>query len=188
MVSPGREKQRRDSWAGVQAAALALVSERGLTAVTVEDIAAAAGVSRRTFFNHFPTKAAALFDPHPDDADALEELLAGVDTSSGVWTALRSVCLEFVAGQDHVLAVRRRLVGDPGLDAYHRTAHRHVGQAMDRWLAVQLPADPFAARLVAETAGAVLMTAFLAWGPEEDPARFAELVARGFDHVARGFS
>ncbi|SSC23851.1 DNA-binding HTH domain, TetR-type, partial [Klenkia terrae] len=186
--TPVREQQRRDSWAAVQAAALALVSERGFDAVTVEDVAVAAGVSRRTFFNHFPTKAAALFDPHPDDAEALAALLAGADTSGGVWPALREVCLALVARQEEVLAVRRRLVGDPELDAYHRTAHRHVGEAIDGWVGAQLPDDPFSARLVGETAAAVLMTAFLSWSPDDDPARFAELVGRGFDLVGTGFA
>jgi AcrR family transcriptional regulator len=186
--SPLREQQRRESWAAVQAAALVLVSEHGFDAVTVDDVAAAAGVSRRTFFNHFPTKAAALFDPHPDDAEQLAQLLAGADTSAGVWPALREVCTAFVRGQDRVLAVRRRLVEDPELDAYHRTAHLHVGQALDRWLAGQLPDDPFRARLVGEAAGAVLMTAFLAWQPDDDPAWFTELVGRGFDLVGAGFA
>jgi AcrR family transcriptional regulator len=185
---PVRERQRREGWAAVQAAALQLVSQRGFDAVTVDDIAAAAGVSRRTFFNHFPTKAAALFDPHPDDADQLAQLLAGVDAGAGVWPALRTVCVDFVRGQDRVLKVRRQLVEDAELDAYHRTAHLHVGQALDRWLADQLPDDPFTARLAAESAAAVLMTAFLAWRPDDDPARFAELVGHGFDLVADGFS
>ncbi|KQS72163.1 hypothetical protein ASG41_19090 [Modestobacter sp. Leaf380] len=186
--TPVREQQRRDSWAAVQAAALALVSERGFDAVTVDDVAAAAGVSRRTFFNHFPTKAAALFDPHPDDAEALQQLLADADTSAGVWSALRRVCLDFVDAQTVALPVRRRLVGDPELDAYHRTAHLHVGQAVESWTAAQLPDDPFTAQLVAETAAAVLMTAFLAWDPADPPQRFAELVARGFDLVGTGFA
>jgi hypothetical protein len=96
--------------------------------------------------------------------------------------------VDFVRGQHRVLRVRRLLVEDAELDAYHRTAHLHVGQAMDRWLAAQLPGDPFTARLAAESAAAVLMTAFLAWHPDDDPARFADLVGRGFDLVAHGFA
>jgi len=48
--------------ARLQAAALDLFEERGYRGVTVEDIAAAAGVSHMTFFRHFPTKERALLD------------------------------------------------------------------------------------------------------------------------------
>jgi AcrR family transcriptional regulator len=182
MTVPLRERQRRESRRALQAAAIELVGRRGFGAVTVEDVAAAAGVARRTFFNHFPTKAAALFDPDPDDADRLQQLLASADVSAGVWPALRSVCVAFASGHERVLSVRRRLVTeDPALDAYHRTAHLHVGVALAGWTTAHLPEDPFAARLLAETAAAVLMTAFTAWTPDDDPALFPSLVARGFD-------
>ncbi|MCW2581792.1 MAG: TetR family transcriptional regulator [Klenkia sp.] len=186
---PVREQQRRDSWSALQAAALDLVGRYGFTAVTADDIATAAGVSRRTFFNHFPTKAAALFDPHPDDADRLTELLAEVDTTPGLWAALRAVCLDFVAGYEAVLPVRRRLVAeDAELDVYHRTAHRHVGSAVEGWTAAHLPGDPLRAALLAEGVAAVLITAFRSWQPDDDPAVFADLVARGFDVVGTGLA
>lgn len=54
-----RSQQTR---ARLQAAALDLFEARGYRAVTVEDIAAAAGVSHMTFFRHFPTKERALLD------------------------------------------------------------------------------------------------------------------------------
>lgn len=43
--------------AAIRAAALALTRERGYAAMTVDDVAALAGVSRRTVFNHFSSKA-----------------------------------------------------------------------------------------------------------------------------------
>jgi len=179
------EQRRRRSWRTLQAAAVDLVGQRGFGAVTVDDVAAAAGVSRRTFFNYFPTKAAALFDPDPDDADRLHQLLETADTRAGVWPALRGVCVAFASGHERVLAVRRGLVAqDPELDAYHRTAHLHVGVALAEWTAVQLPGDPFAARLLADAASTVLMTAFLTWTPDEALSTFPALVARGFDLLA----
>ncbi|XVV15628.1 TetR family transcriptional regulator [Actinoplanes sp. CA-131856] len=51
-----RERRRLATQAEIEAAALELFGERGSERTTVEDIAAAAGVSQRTFFRYFPTK------------------------------------------------------------------------------------------------------------------------------------
>ena len=50
------EDRRRELRSVISAAAVDLVIERGLDAVTVDEIARAANVSRRTFFNYFPSK------------------------------------------------------------------------------------------------------------------------------------
>ncbi|SCX57846.1 transcriptional regulator, TetR family [Klenkia marina] len=181
---PAREDQRRATWLALQAAAVDLVGRHGFAAVTVDDVAAAAGVSRRTFFNHFPTKAAALFDPEPDAEQRLAALLEAADTTAGAWPALRGVLVAFAAGEVGPLAVRRRLVAEhPELDAYVRSAHAYVGGAVGAWSRRRLPDDPFGARLLTETAGAVLSAAFAVWQPDDDPAHFAELVAAGVDRV-----
>ena len=52
-----RATQAQRTRAAVRAAALTLTRERGYTAMTVDDVAALAGVSRRTVFNHFASKA-----------------------------------------------------------------------------------------------------------------------------------
>ncbi len=51
-----RERKKRARREALVDAAQTLVLERGLDAVTVEDICAAVGVSPRTFFNYFPAK------------------------------------------------------------------------------------------------------------------------------------
>jgi AcrR family transcriptional regulator len=184
-----REQQRLESWRALQAAALALVDRRGFAAVTVDDIAAAAGVARRTFFNHFPTKAAALFDPDPDDARRLAQLLAEADGTSELWATLRRVCVSFVAGHENVIAVRRRLIAEsPELDQYHRAAHRHVELALDRWARRQRPGDPFTATLIAHTASAVFTSSFATWQPDDEPQLLVDLVDRGFVLLAHGFA
>ena len=64
----------RRTRAAIRAAALCLTRERGYVAMTVDDVAALAGVSRRTVFNHFSSKAdlivVGLDPPEPDDVEA----------------------------------------------------------------------------------------------------------------------
>ncbi|RAE95373.1 TetR family transcriptional regulator, partial [Burkholderia multivorans] len=51
-----RERKRRLMQAEITAIALRLFRERGYSETTVDDLAAASGMSRRTFFRYFPSK------------------------------------------------------------------------------------------------------------------------------------
>jgi AcrR family transcriptional regulator len=186
-VSSGQERRRRRTQRALQNAAIALVGGRGLAEVTADDIAAAAGVSRRTFFNHFPTKAAALFDPDPADAERLAQLLAAASGSADPWRALQSALVSFVAGHENVIVVRRRLIAaSPELAQYHRIAHAHVEVAIDHWAHAQPGLDDFLATLYAHTAAAIILGSFMSWQPEDPPELLPELVRRGFEQVANG--
>ena len=56
-------------------AALAVVAPKGYEATTVDEIAAAAGVARRTFFRHFRSKEEAIFPDHDDTLIRAEAVL-----------------------------------------------------------------------------------------------------------------
>jgi AcrR family transcriptional regulator len=70
-----RERKKQQTRSAIHRSALSLVTDHGLAGVTVEQICADAGVSPRTFFNYFPSKAdAALGLPVttvPDEARAV---------------------------------------------------------------------------------------------------------------------
>ena len=69
-----RARRTRDA---IQASALRLAHERGYGATTVEDVAADAGVSRRTVFNYFPTKIDMfVHGPLAPEAEAVEAFIA----------------------------------------------------------------------------------------------------------------
>ena len=65
--------------------------ERGFTHVTVEDIAEAADVSPRTFFNYFQSKEAALFGADPEQIPELRERIMQVAPGEPALEALRMI-------------------------------------------------------------------------------------------------
>ena len=76
-LQPGlREKNRLKIELDLSRAAMELFAARGFDAVTVDAIAAAAGVSRRTFFRYFPTKEDVFFARRREQHDKLSALLA----------------------------------------------------------------------------------------------------------------
>ena len=69
-----RATQAQRTRAAIRAAALTLTRGRGYSAMTVDDVATLAGVSRRTVFNHFSSKAdllvVGLEPPEPEVVEA----------------------------------------------------------------------------------------------------------------------
>lgn len=61
-----RNMQRLETRRTLAEHAIRMFRDQGFEETTVEEIAAAAGVSARTFFLHFPTKAAAAFPDHEE--------------------------------------------------------------------------------------------------------------------------
>lgn len=129
-----RYRKKLKARLAVERSALELVIERGYDGVTVEDICARAEISKKTFFNYFPSKAAAImgrFDTFPDEerltaileehdeASYLDVLVGVVGTSvaSGVdegivnlrREALRSMPQLFFQGQRDLLAVQHSI-------------------------------------------------------------------------------
>lgn len=129
-----RHRKKRKARLAVERAALELVMEHGYDGVTVEDICARAEISKKTFFNYFSSKAAAVTgrsDTFPDRECLLEELGAHegacyldvlVDVVSADFAtsedaevnelrrrALRTMPQLFFRGQRDLLAVQRTI-------------------------------------------------------------------------------
>ncbi|NUP75853.1 MAG: TetR family transcriptional regulator, partial [Sinomonas sp.] len=74
--APGAPRERALSRHDVAAAAVRLYAEQGYEATSVEQIAAAAGVSRSTFFRQFRSKEDVVFADHDVLLDEAEAFLA----------------------------------------------------------------------------------------------------------------
>jgi AcrR family transcriptional regulator len=70
-----RERKKRETRETIAETAMALFGEQGYDAVTVADVARAAGVSEKTVFNYFPAKEDLVFDDGQARRDALIEAI-----------------------------------------------------------------------------------------------------------------
>src|SRR5215218_9562344 len=109
--SPGlRERKKRAAREAIAAAARRLFAERGFDAVTVAEVAAAADVSEKTVFNHFPTKEDLAFAGREEGIAQLVTAIAERSPGTPVLDVFRgltrTVIHDFVAaGDDDLLAV-----------------------------------------------------------------------------------
>jgi AcrR family transcriptional regulator len=95
-----RERKKLDTRRALAAATLRLALQHGLSAVTVEQIAAEAGVSYRTFFNHFTGKEDALLRPDEPGERGFAGHLAAVDPELAPLSAARAALRTLLAGLD----------------------------------------------------------------------------------------
>lgn len=148
-----RERKKLATRRSLRRAALDLIAERGFAHVTVEDIAEAADVSPRTFFNYFPSKEAALSGTDPDEAAALRERLARAAPGEPVLGALRAIVSDGVNARTAGLAElggdpadwldrMKELRADPHLRAAQAAQMAKVERALTEGIAERLGADP----------------------------------------------
>jgi len=100
-----REAVRDD----VQRQAWRLFSEHGFEATTVDQIAAAAGMSRRTFFRYFASKDDLVLTRMLESTSELERVLGSRPADEPAWPALRAAFDVIVRRQSSHATVSRRL-------------------------------------------------------------------------------
>ncbi|WP_213450363.1 TetR/AcrR family transcriptional regulator [Rhizomonospora bruguierae] len=174
-----RERKKAATRQALHEAALRLAAEHGLDRLTVEAIADAADVSRRTFSNYFASKEEALLHADLVRIRVLLDLVRARPRTDPPWTALRRAgeALTAEAGPpDPAWLARRRLIsGHPSLTAYQVAAFGAIERDLTAELLGRLPATPAAplrARVLAATFLATLRAATQHWidHPEESLA------------------
>jgi mycofactocin system transcriptional regulator len=87
---PAVGRPRSTTQRKLQKIALELFCEHGYDQVTVDDLATAAGISRRTFFRYFPSKADALMGDFDREVANLRQALRDTDAHLPLMEAIRS--------------------------------------------------------------------------------------------------
>ena len=153
--------------AAIRAAALTLTRERGYSAMTVDDVATLAGVSRRTVFNHFSSKADLLVvGLEPPEPEVVEAFING----SG--SLLEDLGVLLASGAEAVESERGWLLSFPEIVRDNPEVERTIHERL-RAIAVSLtdaasrrlgtePDDP-RARAVVALAMAIQRSAMDLW-------------------------
>lgn len=160
--------------------ALRYIARHGFEAATATELAAAAGISRRTFFRYFETREDVVAEGLEPIGAALVAPAQGRPPGEGprerAAAALRETALDLPHGSARIREALEMTAGAPELRA--RLAARQV-----RWrrnLAAALAArgaDPGGAEAVAAAAIAILDAALEAWRPGRSADASAEMAA-----------
>jgi AcrR family transcriptional regulator len=114
-----REQKRWETSQRITACAQRLTDQHGLDGFTMDDLAAAAEVSRRTLFNYFPSKVDAVLGEHPEiSPSVLAEFHGGGphgDLVEDLAELARAVLAVKQPDRVHVELVRRLMATNPRL-------------------------------------------------------------------------
>jgi len=183
-----RARKKAATKHAIQEHALRLFIEKGYDTTTVEEIAAAAGVSHMTFFRYFPRKEEVVeydeYDP------LLEELVAARPVEEPPLTALHRALR---AGLEHILAtdreellIRTRLIlRNPALRSRNLLAQDATRDLLARALARRagLPEPDLTTTVQASAALGAIGPAAMAWAGSDD-ADFVALIDEAFEALA----
>jgi AcrR family transcriptional regulator len=167
LVVPLRERTRRAVRKELQTVAIGLFLQQGFEATTVEQIAEAAGLSRRSFHRYFASKDDVLAAALEDSGAKIAVGIAARPETEGPWLALRRGFDDLVvsAGPDAVPLIRAML-HSTALSSSHAQKEASWQRAMAEALAPRLPDTPdrpLQARALAAAALACLTAAQLDW-------------------------
>ncbi|NYI04577.1 TetR/AcrR family transcriptional regulator [Allostreptomyces psammosilenae] len=201
-----RERQQSETRRAIQAHAVRLFTDRGYDAVTVAEVARAAGVSAMTVYRHFPTKEDLVLVDQP--AELIAERVAASSAAQPlvrrVGGALVDAATALTGGEGNrpaaaerfLLDCLRLMVSTPALRARHLDRQYALQQAIIDALGddVTDPDAAFRAQAATSACLAAMHTALTRWADDDGRTKLPELIARalaatfGDDTVAAGLS
>lgn len=151
-----REHKKTQTRAAIAAAAAHLFAQKGFPAVTMVEVARAAGVSEQTVYNYFPTKEHLVFDRADDLQQNLLDTVADRDPHTSLVDAysrwLEASILDGSArrARHHAGGMPRLVATDPGLRRHLLDRADRMAATLTDHLAGREHVDPVAARTLAD--------------------------------------
>lgn len=186
-----RERKKLETRTSLRRAAVRLYLEHGPSAVTVQDICEAAGVSPRTFFNYFDTKDDAVFDWDQrltcQLVETLETLPANETPLSALHHAIAVTLPVLVEDPDwHTRGAVLRENPELAPKLVHNS--RRMEDALTRAMARRTGEgeDALRPRLLAGCGLVALRTALVGWTPDNHADGLLALLDEAFAALASG--
>lgn len=188
-----RERKKEQLRTDLTAAAIALFIERGYEETKVEDIAAAADVSPRTFFRYFPAKDDVVVELLHTGVVDLRDQLAQRPGAEPLPQALRAAVHHWIDGGTRtaagLLLVVSLLRGNPVLRARVEDGRRRAEPAMVEIVARRMGADPAVdpcPRVIVSLVLTVVSCAIEQWADDGGTGALGDYVDTGFDLLEGG--
>ena len=173
-VSQHRVGRRRSTtWDHISNVAIDLFSARGFDEVSVDDVAEAAGIARRTLFRYYPSKNALPWGDFDAHLAHMRDLLAGVDPGVPIGDALRTALLAFNTFDEAETARHRQrmrvILETAALQAYSMTMYAGWRAVVAGFVARRLDAkaEHLMPQTVAWTMLGVALSAYEHWLADE---------------------
>lgn len=168
--------------------ALELFAEHGFDRVTVDQIAAAAGMSGRTFHRYFAAKEDVVVGEPERWGEFVRDAFADRPDDEPVWESLRASFEAFIgllaqtSREERGKLAMRVLVSTASLRARNLEKHLLWARMLTPLVAARLADDDTALRaeIIVQAALACLDVAFTTWAEADGDTTIAELLDRSF--------
>jgi mycofactocin system transcriptional regulator len=193
VATPGRPGRRpATSAAELEHVALRIFADRGFDETTVDDIARAAGIGRRTFFRYYASKNDVPWGAFDTHLDGMRSALANTPLDVGVLDALHTAILDFNSYPAEEEAWHRRrmtlILRTPALEAHSTLRYGRWRDVVADFVAERTgqPATSLVPRAVAYTFLGVAVSAYEQW-LARDEADLHDILDTALRLIVEGF-
>jgi AcrR family transcriptional regulator len=180
-----RERKKQETLRRITDAGICLFIEKGIDATTLDEIAATAGISRRTFFHYFKSKDDILISLQKGMGEVIAERIRKAEEGPSPLDAIRAsvigVCAEVPT--DDLVAIDQLMRSSPAVQARKQASYVEQEGLLFAALSARWP-DParaMALRLVAMLAIGAIRLATEALSQEGERRSLIELLNAAFD-------